>query len=449
MAATLEELEAQRTEETSKGDALVAKLDADGELSADDRQVLRQVHSNLNTLSEQIAELNGDAEAVEAIKESRAAEKKAQSDRADAARRAKFGKGAPVSAEEAFRTLGDSYVESESYKGWMKRFGSGAPSSRSTVFADPFVPDQLAFRSALDVLSPSERKQQAAMRAGLVTAGSTSAGGLLQPDWRGLLEPGLVRPLTIRQLVTSIPAGSDSIEYAQEKSRTYGAAPVAEATALTGTSGTKPSSDISWEKVTDTMHTIAVWIALTKKIIANENQLRNYVDQFIMDDLALELEDQIIGGDGSGENFMGVLHETGVQTQAADAGPFYALRKAMTLLRTNAQVAPTAIAMHPNDVEQLDLTVVNSEVNHFLGAGPFGASERTVWRTPIVESLAVTENTAIVGDWRRAVLYVGEEATLTVGTVNDDFIRNIVRLLGEEVFGFGILRPKAFVKVTL
>src|SRR6266508_261982 len=75
----------------------------------------------------------------------------------------------------------------------------------------------------------------------LVSAADAVAGSLARPDYRGILEGGLVRPLMLRDLVTVIPVTeTGSVEYSREVSRVSAAAPVAEATALTGTSGTKP-----------------------------------------------------------------------------------------------------------------------------------------------------------------------------------------------------------------
>jgi HK97 family phage major capsid protein len=67
----------------------------------------------------------------------------------------------------------------------------------------------------------------------------------------------------------------------------------------------------------------------------------------------------------------------------------------------------------------------------------------------VVESDATAENACLVGDFSRALLYDRETTTLSVGTVNDDFVRNIVRVLGELRAGFGVVRPSAFCRVTL
>jgi hypothetical protein len=41
------------------------------------------------------------------------------------------------------------------------------------------------------------------------------------------------------------------------------------------------------------------------------------------------------------------------------------------------------------------------------------------------------------------------QAIISVGTVNDDFIKNLVRSLCEARAGFGVIGPLAFVRVAL
>ncbi|MEX0755001.1 MAG: phage major capsid protein [Actinomycetota bacterium] len=72
-----------------------------------------------------------------------------------------------------------------------------------------------------------------------------------------------------------------------------------------------------------------------------------------------------------------------------------------------------------------------------------------MWGLPVVESEAISAGTALVGDFRKAVLFDRQNFTIVVGTVGDDFIRNIVRILAETRAGFAVLRPKAFCEVDL
>jgi HK97 family phage major capsid protein len=73
-----------------------------------------------------------------------------------------------------------------------------------------------------------------------------------------------------------------------------------------------------------------------------------------------------------------------------------------------------------------------------------------LWGLPVVESEAIAAGTAYVADWKWAVLWDREQASVQVTDSHADFfIRNLVAILVELRAAFGILRPSAFVKITL
>jgi HK97 family phage major capsid protein len=267
-----------------------------------------------------------------------------------------------------------------------------------------------------------------------------------------LIEPGLVRPLTIRDLVTVIPVQTDTIEWVREKTRTNNAAPVEEATALTGTSGTKPQGAVDFERVTDHIRTIAEWIPATKRILSDAGQLRAYIDAVLASDLALELEDQMVSGAGTGEEFLGILNDPDTQTQSGDNTELHDLRSAKRKVRTEARTNANGILLNPEDMENIDLLrdlSGGANTGQFLGQSPFQyTGNDRIWGLPVVESEAIDPGTAVVADFTRAILYDREGTNISVGTAGDDFIRNIVRILAELRAGFAIIRPKAFVIVT-
>jgi len=62
----------------------------------------------------------------------------------------------------------------------------------------------------------------------------------------------------------------------------------------------------------------------------------------------------------------------------------------------------------------------------------------------------VPAGVALVGDFRRAVLWDREQANITITDSHDNFfIRNMVAILAEERVAFGVIRPAAFVEIDL
>jgi HK97 family phage major capsid protein len=109
-------------------------------------------------------------------------------------------------------------------------------------------------------------------------------------------------------------------------------------------------------------------------------------------------------------------------------------------------VVPNAVALHPEEVEVIDLAREGAGTGQFLGAGPFALGPRTLWGLPIIETEAITPGRGLVGDFSKAVLWDREQTTVTMTDSHADFfIRNMVAILAEERVAFGVVRPTAFV----
>lgn len=351
----------------------------------------------------------------------------------------------------------DLYVAGEAYKSLLKNANGGRFGEKQRVHSDPEYFTHL--------LRPTA-KQRAGMRSKALITGdsSTSAGALVTPADLGLVVglEAFERELTLRDVVTNSTTTSDTVEYARVTSATNNAAPVAEATSgalptavssnvlqnVTG-GGYKPESAMALERVSDTIKTIAHWIPATKRALSDAGQIRTLIDAFLLYGLEEEVEDQIINGNGTGENFEGLGAVSGTQSQAWDTDLFTTTRKAKTLLRLTNGVRPTAYVMNPEDVETIDLA--QDAENRYYAGGPFRSFANTpLWGLPVVESEAVAAGTAWLGDWRWAILWDREQASITVSDSHGDyFIRNLVAILAEMRAGFGVLRPDAFVEIDL
>lgn len=340
------------------------------------------------------------------------------------------------------KSLGEHFVKSQEYADLMASVPGGAFQKNHRVQARP-----VGFKNLL----PHRRN------ASLVTGASdTSAGALVQNDYKGLLG-GLgqfERPLRLRDVVTPGQTDSDTVEYSRVTSITNNASPVAEstATATPGTqnaaNGVKPESALALAKVTANVRTIAHWIPVTKRALSDAAQIRTLIDGFLEYGLEEELEDQMISGDGTGENLDGLANVSGVQTQAFDTSALVTLRKAKTKVRTVGRSVPNAYLINPTDLETVDLMQDANEQFYF--GGPTGDPTHPIWALPVIETEAVPAGTAYVGDFRKAILWDREQSSITLSDSHADFfIRNMVAILAEMRAAFGVIQPNAFVEIDL
>jgi len=342
------------------------------------------------------------------------------------------------------QSIGQHFVGSEAYKTVLATAPGGHFTKDHRVEARPVGYERLL---------PNSRGQKT-----LVTGLSdTSGGAFVQSDWLGM-QVGLtpfMRPLMLRDLVTNGTTTSDTVEYMRVTGITSNAAPVAEATATTGASGEKPESALATAKVTTPVRTIAHWIPITKRAMSDASQILTLIDQFLLFGLEEVVDDQMIAGDGTGENLEGLATVSGVQAQSAITGNLLGtLRQAKTKVRLGGRARPSAYIMHPTDVEALDVLADNENRFYFGGPGSSSVGQAgdgpTLWGLPVLESEALTAGTAYVGDWSKAVLWDREQAAITMSDSHLGFFtRNMVAILAELRVAFGVLQPTAFVEITL
>jgi len=292
-------------------------------------------------------------------------------------------------------------------------------------------------------------------RKALIVGNSTTSGGAgVINDFQAGYIDVRQRGLTLLDIVSRIPTSSDTIDYLVQSSFTNAAAGVAEATAASGTSGTKPESALDFQRVTKPVETIAHWIPVTTRALADFPQISAIIDGQLRLGIDLALESYIITGNGTSPNLEGILTNTGVQTQAlgSDSTPD-ALFKAMVKVQVTGLSVPSAHVLNPlnwQTVRLLRENAATASAGGYLLGPPSMVGANTLWGLPVVLSIGMTANTAVVADWSMATmaLYDREQTTVRTGYINDDFTRNIVRLLAEMRAAFAIFRPTAICKVT-
>lgn len=403
-------------------------LDEDGKFwaSAGDAEIDSKTSQDIDTRNKRIEELEAEVteglrlEGIQAKNEARRNEMNTPVNRLPVQ-----SKG---SQPEVKGTLGEQFTDDPEFKEWFSRVApNGNMPKKMALGASPAV----QFKTLLTGLS------------------STSAGAFVVNDRLNTVDAGtFMRPLTIRDLITTGTTGSDTIEYVRQGTHTNNAATVAEATAASGSTGVKPESAMALSIVTETVKTIAHWIPATRRALSDAGQLRTLIDNFLRYGLEEELEDQVINGDGVGENFTGIFNTSNTSTQAYDTSLLKTTRAARTKVRTLGRATPTAYLMHPNDWQAMDL-LQDGENRYYFG-GPMVMGTPRLWGLPVIESEAVTEGTALVADFRLAVLWDREQAQiLTSDSHADFFIRNLIAILAESRAAFGVLRPAAFVEIDL
>jgi len=261
--------------------------------------------------------------------------------------------------------------------------------------------------------------------------------------------PLLYAERTFSELFRRTPITEEIYEFVKEKTFTNNADTIAEASSLSGTSGTKPVSDFDFEVTNVVVKDIAHYMVVTNRMLRQSN-LRSLIDERLALGLDIKVESQVQSGDGTGNNLTGILADLGIQTRAMGADNiFNAIHKALTAVRVTALSVPNFVAMNPEDWEIVRLTrELESGGGGYLFGPPSSSGVMSLWGIPVTLAYGLTKGTALVGDSNQAEILDRQRTAITVGTINDYFIRNTQVILAEMALAFAIYRPAAFCIVS-
>jgi HK97 family phage major capsid protein len=275
-----------------------------------------------------------------------------------------------------------------------------------------------------------------------------TSAGIVVPNYDPTIQPGIRQELRIRDLLTTIPVSGQSYSYFKELLHTRGAAPVAEG-------GLKPTSNVTFETVTDRVKKIAVWMPVTDEALDDVPQLLGYIQELLRYDLKLEEEAQILKGDGAGENLNGLMtqataYDSGL-TKAGDTG-IDIVRRAIYQVRKQSKLSADGVVM--TELDWMNIELQKDGANRYLFANLQGLVTPVLWGRPIITSDSVDEGdgTTTGGEFmvanfaRAAILFDRMSFVFKMGMINDQFIKNERALLVEERLGLGVRRREALVK---
>lgn len=273
-----------------------------------------------------------------------------------------------------------------------------------------------------------------------LTSGDGAAGDLIVPQrLAGIITPQN-RRLRIRDLLMKGRTTSNAIEYVKESGFTNAAAPVAEG-------ALKPQSSLTFELATAPVRTLAHWIRASKQVLDDVPQLQSYIDTRLRYGLALVEEGQLLAGDGTGQNLLGLIPQaTPFDTSRLHVGDtrIDVVRRAMTQLRLS-EYSASAVVMHPDDWEDIELTKDKNE--DYIWANPRGLLGPTLWGLPVLDSTSLEPGEFLVGAFDVAAqIWDREDANVEISTEDqDNFVKNLVTIRAEERLALTVYREESFI----
>lgn len=258
-----------------------------------------------------------------------------------------------------------------------------------------------------------------------------------------IVEQGL-QPVRVADLLVQGETTAAVIKYLAETGFTNAAQETAEG-------DLKPLEDITYTPMTEDVATIADFIPVPKQTLADVPQIDTEFRGRLRYSVEYRLDRQILLGDGIDPNLKGIMLRTGVQTYARTT------ESNIDAILTGAAMVEgsegegfgnaSAIVMHPKN--WLKMRLYQGTAGPYL-LGPINTPiNKQIDGVPVVTTTAITQGTALVGDFMFATLLMREGLSVTMSTEHDDYFRrNLVALLAELRAAIKVTRPSAFCKVT-
>jgi len=261
--------------------------------------------------------------------------------------------------------------------------------------------------------------------------------------------PQLRRQIRLLDLIPTAPMDSGSFDVLTETgSLDSGPAETDELTV-------KPSDNLAFTEQTVKARTIPVWTRISRQTLGDVPGLSNVIQTRLMYKVERRLENQIIGGDGTGVNLLGIVHTSGIGAPASVTGDSVNSDLVLNALGSvlTSEAEPNAACLNPADVIKMLKVKAAGSGQRLDSPGAFAAAlaDLTLWGLPVIASTGVATGHALVGDFTRgAILFIREGINIRVSDSDQaDFINNAVKILAEGRWALLVQQPAAFAYVPL
>jgi HK97 family phage major capsid protein len=181
--------------------------------------------------------------------------------------------------------------------------------------------------------------------------------------------------------------------------------------------------------------------------MADNTNVSAFVTQELVYAIRVAVESQVLTGDGTGENFTGVLATSGILSQSFATDALTSVRKAITTLDGQNYV-PGLIVLHGGDWEKIELLTATSGATDVRGV-PVDPVARRLWGVPVVINNTLGAKVGLViGEGAVMVDNSGQFETKWTDAVDDDILKNQVRCRVETRAGVSVVQPSAVAKVA-
>ena len=264
--------------------------------------------------------------------------------------------------------------------------------------------------------------------------------------------------LTIRDLLTATPTTFQVVDFVKVLAPMTIASPVAEAS-------TKPENAVTFTTVSERAKTIATWIPATRQVLDDFSELMTFIRTMMPYYVNLAEEQQILSGDGTGENLHGLIPQAsafsaGLLDPKTGWNKIDIIGRAIQQLTAAKELMPTFCVVHPNDWWDIRLTkdgfgryiLGNPQQGSLTNAG-MGITNPTqnIFGLTVDPTTSIAQGTFLVGSGNPIASEIRDrmEMQIDVSTEHSTFFtQNLVAVRAEKRLALITRRPGSFITGT-
>lgn len=256
---------------------------------------------------------------------------------------------------------------------------------------------------------------------------------------------GAFRMFTLEQLLTSLPATSNAIDYVRENVFTNAAAEVAEGVDAA-------ESSVTTTLVTEPIATVAHWLKISRQLAADNAALAAYINTRLIYGVNLRVENQIINGTGVAPNMSGFTKAGNFTAHGYTAAALTAaglLNNRFDLIGKilgDAQAGDyPADVIVVNPADWWTMRLAKDSQNRYILGDPGVNIPPSLFGVPVVASNAITADNVLVASMAQAATFYNRESiTVQLSDSDDDnFTKQLVTVLASRRCALAVERPAA------
>lgn len=274
------------------------------------------------------------------------------------------------------------------------------------------------------------------------------SGGSLLPEYRdGDIVVTPDQKLVVKDLITVGNTAAPLIKFFREVSRT-GAAGIVPDDGVT----VKPLIDKTWEAASEEVKTIAGRMEIHKHMLDDLPALRTDIDTTLRYEVEKVENAQILAGDGTGDNFSGLITNATAYAQTAREPASVTILDRLRLAMLQVSAAGYVTDGHVLSIwDWAKAEMLKDTTNRYIYGNPFqDTATPRLWGRRVVDTDAMPEGDFLSGAFKLAATYYERQGIeiLLSSENRDNFDKNMLTVRGEKRGVVAVKRPLALCYYT-